>query len=139
MKSITLIKRHPSVQLAHLYEHLFVMRAKDLFFKKGLYKGLDYWITGTTFEQGGLVKVSYDLYSDAAIALEEDIQKNLLDLEDTTQISRALSQIVAEEPLVLQITNKQRLLKELGKLDNKPWLIDDEVDAIDTKNIRLRN
>lgn len=139
MRSVTLIKGHPSVQIAHLYEHLFVMRAKDLFFMKGLYKGLDYWITGTTFEQGGLVKVSYDLYSDAAIALEGDIQKILLDLENTTQISRALSQIVAEEPFVLRITNKQLLLKELSKLNNKPWVIDDEVEAIDTKNIRLRN
>src|SRR5690606_23107792 len=103
MKSVTLIKHHSSVQLAHLYEHLFAMQAKRLFLEKGLYKGLDYWISGKTFDQGGIVKVECDLYSAAAMRLEKSIREISLQIDNPPLIARALSQIVAEEAEILYI------------------------------------
>ncbi len=112
------------------------MEAKSLLYASGLYKGLDFWISGKTFDQGGLIKIECDLYSDSAISLEESIRGISLDLGKREKLNRALSQIVAEETEVLHIKDTQKLLDGLATLNQKPWL---EKTVVDTKNIRVRN
>lgn len=132
MKNTILIKNHKSVQLAHLYEHLFLMQLNEWLYSKGLFKWIDYHLNGSTFEEGSIVTVDFKAYSSKAIELMNDIEKIRIPI-DQDSITKALLQISAEEEYELCISDSQKLLKELMQLDENPWSHLDEVVFIDTK------
>lgn len=139
MRNLTLIKSHPNVQLAHLYEHLFVRQIDDYFYTHHLFEPVDYLSRGATYEQAGIVTVDIDFYSDAAWSRRDAVTDLHVDLgENTKNVSQALYQIEAEEPEQLYITDKQQVLDELTKLDSQPWQTLEDYTLFDTKGTRRR-
>ncbi len=139
MKSIVLIKSHPCVQLGHVYEHLFLRRINDFFYEQQLFKSLDYAAHGTTFEEGGVIIVEIELYSEEAQKYMSALEQLKISLdEDNENVSRALFQILAEESVQLRVTNKQTLIHELLKLDLTPWQSIDSFKLLDTRAIRKK-
>ncbi len=140
MKSIILTKSHPTIQLAHLYEHLFVGRINQFFYDKGLFKYLDYTVAGTTWDNGGIIIINCDLYSKAAINLIDDIVQLRIQHEDGHKnVSRALTQIVAEEAYTIYVSDSQIVLDELEMLNQQPWQNLDSFSTLDTKTIRQKS
>lgn len=140
MKNITLVKSHPSVQLGHLYEHLFMRYLNEFMYEKGLFKFLDYAATGTTFEESGVIIVSVDMYNEDACRFASDIQKLSVNLGSNPKehLVNALQQIVAEEPKTLQITDMNELVNALTVLDKQPWSNLDDITFVDTNSIRKK-
>ncbi len=140
MKNIVLIKQHPCVQLGHLYEHLFLRAVNEFFYRQGLYKALDYAAHGTTFEEGGVITVDIELYSDEAVAQTSAIEQLHIDFGDENKnVLLALYQIGAEEEWTVGITDGQKVLDELILLDQQRWQSIDELTVIDTRTIRRKN
>lgn len=140
MKNIILIKQHSCVQLGHLYEHLFLRRVNDFFYDKHLFKSLDYAAHGTTFDEGGIIVVDIELYTDEAQKWLTQIEQLSIDLsEDNENITIALLQITAEESDKLIITNKRKVVEELNVLNATPWRAIDDLDYIDSRTIRRKH
>lgn len=139
MKNIVIIKSHPCVQLAHLYEHLFVMAVKDYFYQNNLYKLSDYALNGTTYEQGGIIEINCELYSSKAMEIAENIMAIKIDFgKDNKNVTHALLQMTAEEQNKLYVTDKQLLLAELRTLDATTWRNVEALSFIDTKGHRRK-
>lgn len=140
MKSILLIKQHPTIQLGHLYEHLFMRRVNEYFYENRLFKYLDYYAQGTTYEQGGIITVDCELYSKDAKELGHHIKDLRMNFdEDNRNISTALYQIAAEESERLYISSKKEVLAELKRLDSESWKNIDEFTLLDTRGFRRKN
>lgn len=140
MKTIILIKQHPTVQLGHLYEHLYLRRVNDFFYEQGLFKLLDYAVHGITYEQGGVIAVECELYSDEAARLGHKIESLRIDLgSNNRNISTALHQITAEESEKLYISNPEKVIAELKRLDRDQWQRIDDFTTLDTQTIRRKN
>lgn len=132
MQKIILIKTHPSIQLAHLYEHLYCTRLKELFYEHGLYKYLDFAMSGTTFDHGGLVEIDIELYTPKAIALGSELQHQKIS-PDQTSISTTFTQILAEEEFPVNTTGLDNVSDTLLALDQLPWQHIDDFDVLDAK------
>ncbi len=135
MKRVVLIKQHPCVQLAHLYEHLFVTQVDELMYSHGLYKWLDYSARGTTYGRGGVIEIDFELYTPDAEKMMHEIEHLKVNTEGE-KVSRALAQLIAEESEKLYITDKGELLRKLDILSKEPWRNATEIGMIDTKAIR---
>ena len=132
MKSITLIKHHPCVQLAHLYEHLFLRRVNDFFYAKHLFKSLDYYAHGTTTEDGGVIIVEVGVYSSEAVKYLKELEKLSIEYgAENSNVSTALLQIIAEEPQILIVTNKSEVLAGIREIDDTPWQSIDKIHLIE--------
>ncbi len=137
MKNLTLIKQHPCVQLGHLYEHLFMRELNKFFYERNLFKHLDYAATGTTYEQGGIISVDVELYTEQTLVFEQELQHIPIDFGPHNQtVSLELARMSAEKEDKLYITDKQLVLSMLQELDNTPWLHIDTINQIDTTKIR---
>lgn len=120
-KNIILIKHSPSVQLGHLYEHLFVRSVNELLYKHGLFKSIDYSLEGTTFENG-IIRVSYEAYNNHSAKFLELIQNTRIDLgENNSRIMTALFQMLAEENQQIGTSDIAAVTSELEKLDEANW------------------
>lgn len=140
MKTVILIKQHPCVQIAHVYEHLFMQRLNEFLYENRLFKYLDYFAHGMTFEEGGMIVVECGLYTDEAITCLDDIKSLNINLgDDGSHVYHALMQITAEESYRLSGTNKQKIMEEVTRLDASPWQSADATSVIDTKSIRRRH
>ena len=137
MKNLLLVKSYSSVQVAHLYEHLFTRRVNDLFYKNSLFKMLDYALNGTTYDMGGIIIIDCELYNNRSIKYIDTIPQLHIDFgHDNENILTALQQIAAEEPTRLHATNLPAIIKALVGLDEQPWQQLDEFSTLDTKMIR---
>lgn len=137
MESIILIKQHKNIQLAHLYEHLFTFALNNFFYSKDVFRYLDYSANGTTYHQGGLIEIEIELYTEKARKYINDISGVKLDfgaLDD--EVMKALSQISAEEPKLLEIKDKNNVIFELMALDNVAWQDMNDVELINTREFR---
>lgn len=133
--NVTLIKRHPSAQLAHLYEHLYLAQIKQLFYTNGLFKYVDMALLGITWDAGALIQVEVNLYTPAARALSPQLSLLSIDMNNDA-ITTALLQIMAEEDAEIYIKDKVKIRPELKKLQGKPWQSIDTFDSFDAKNVR---
>lgn len=137
MRKLTLIKKHPNVQLGHLYEHLLASAIDSYFYSYHIFESIDYISRGTTYEQAGIIAIDIDFYTDAAWSHKDAITALGIDLgADNINVTHALYQIATEEPEHLYITDKQQVLDELAKLDDQPWVSPDDLTTLDTKGTR---
>ena len=95
MKRLALVKTSPEIQLGHLYEHIFCAHIHTLMRQHHLFPRLDYSVDGTTY-YGGIVHVDVELYTNAAIALTDQIIPLDITLNETT-IFTATKQLLAEK------------------------------------------
>ena len=135
MKNTILIKHHSSVQLAHLYEHLFLIKANELLNQRGLFKWVDFTLNGTTFEQGGVISVDFKTYNDMAADCLPDILKLRLEFDEPL-IAKALMQIHAEELYELKAGSLAVIKKQLGVIDSMEWQSLDELKIWNAKGIK---
>jgi hypothetical protein cdivTM_02983 len=139
-KYFTLIKHHPCAQLAHLYEHLFITTVTDYFYRHKQYKLLDYALNGSTYDSGVIV-ISAECYSKKSA----ELFKNLAMIKTSfgehpvyLPVSQALSQIVAEGPEKLFVSDTDMIIDELKKLDGQSWQDLDSIDLL-PKDIHKNN
>jgi len=138
MKNAILTKHHPSVQLAHLYEHLFVMRVNELLNQRGLFKWIDYTLNGTTYEQGGVITIDFRAYNDDAEAFLAEMMDIRLQF-DESQITKALMQLHAEEYYEFNQASRESIVKSLKDIDEMQWQSLDELTVLDTKDLKRKN
>lgn len=136
MKKLILIKTHSSVQFAHLYEHLYCTRIKELFHQHKLYKYVDYSLEGTTFDHGGLIEINIECYTPDAVTLAGKLSFQRVSLADE-DISKSLMQILAEEEAVINTSGMKKIKQALTALDSQPWQSVDEFEIFDAKSVRL--
>lgn len=137
MKVISLIKQHNCIQLGHLYEHLVMRTINEFFYSRGLYKALDYYAHGTTFDKSGIIFIDIGLYTTEAQALSHELENLKINISaDNTNIGLAVQQIIAEEPWQLVISNGRKVVQELKQLDEEPWKNIESLNFIDTTSTR---
>lgn len=123
MKHFTLVKHHPCTQLAHLYEHLFIATVADQLYRHGQYKLLDYALNGTTYDSGAII-ISAEYYNKASMELLKGFATMKADLGKAPchlPISRALSQITAEESEAIFVGDIAMIIDNLKMLSDQPW------------------
>jgi len=131
-----IVKQHTSVQLAHLYEHLFCSRVNKLLYQRGLFPYLDYSLIGRTYHQG-VVFIDLLSYTPKADKLSRQIDG--LDINTSEKsITLAMSQMLAEDEYVFESSGYDTLKKELEGLHAQVWQNLDDVDFIDVRNARIR-
>lgn len=135
MQQITLTKIHPNIQLGHLYEHLFCTQVKKLFYNHGLFKYLDYYLSGTVHEKGGIIEIEIEFYTAEALALVSQIPDLKISV-DPADISTAFTQLLAEEEVVIETNGLDSVTATLIELQTKPWQDMDDFGILDTKSIR---
>lgn len=108
-----------------------------LMYSRGLFKHLDYSAHGKTFDQGGVILIEVELYTDCALALEEEICNLAIDFGDyNSNVSTETARIAAEEPQKLYIQDASKTLEALNQLDQDPWQHIDEVTQLMAQNTR---
>ena len=130
MKHFTLAKYHPCAQLSHLCEHLFVATVADYLYCHEQYKLLDYALNGATYGSGVII-ISAKCYNKTSAELLQDLAAMKADFGEAPfylPTSRALSQIIAEEPEVIFIGDVDTIIGELRLLDDQPW---QELDSVE--------
>lgn len=138
MKNIILIKFCNNIQLAHLYEHLFIKSINDLFYSNGLLKFLDYSLSGTTYNNG-IIAVDCILYINDTKNLIAQIKLLQIDLGiNNNLVDIALNQIIAEESFKIHVTNKDKLLNSLIELDKTPWENIEKLEIFNMKTARVK-
>lgn len=136
MKYLVMTKQSASIQLGHMYEHLFSMRIDELFREHDLFPRLDYVTYGKMY-YGGVLAVEIELYTDKAIKLAPAIKQLELNC-DVKSVSIALSQLIAERETLYASKGFDKLVNALEELHEQPWIELDELGVIDAKQIRRR-
>lgn len=136
--TIKLLKNHPSVQLAHLYEHLFSISIKSHMYRLGLFRYVDFSLHCTTFEQGGLIEVDLDLHAPRAKRQGAKIPELPVDLNDNT-VGMALLQLLAEEKSPVYIKSLVTAKKALKELAAQPWQSIQELEVFEARTAHLRS
>jgi hypothetical protein len=136
MKRLILIKQSPTIQLGHLYEHVFSAHVDTFLYEHHLFPRLDYSLTGKMYH-GGIVYIDIDLYTDAAIVLSDSLPTLAIELSEET-ISIAATQILAEKEEPIGGTGYDSVKQALEDIHKQPWQNIDEVELVDTKSIRKK-
>jgi hypothetical protein len=135
MKRVLLIKTSNEIQLAHLYEHLYLMAVVEFFKAHGLFDYLDYWFSGKTYH-GGFIYLNIHLYSPAAEQLAGELS-GLNPSFEQEAIEGAAVQIVAEKQHRLG-GDLELLEVALADLHNQPWQTMNELTLLDARRRRSR-
>ena len=122
MRHFTLIKYHPCVQLAHLYEHLVTMAVNQRLYTQNAFKYLDYSVNSAT-NRDGLITVDVEVYTTQPDRLTPTFfQDTSINLSvSSRELPIALQQIIAEEPYRLYIADTDDVLRELTALHRQHW------------------
>lgn len=136
MKQIVLIKQSNSIQLAHLYEHIFCTQVDALFYDNGLFPHLDYKLTGRAYQRG-VVYISVQSYTEEAETLASRISTLETPLNQDA-ISTAASQLIAEKEYAFDGQGYDAVKQTLEELDVQPWQNLDTTDIIDTIKVRRK-
>lgn len=137
MKQLILLKQSTSIQIAHLYEHLFCSQLDTFLREHSLYQGLDYCIIGKTY-YGGVIYVQIELYTDQAIQLAKELPRVAI-RTDLDSILVATNQILAEKQEPIVMTSHDVVIKDLQHLQAQSWQEIDQIKQIDTKSVRRRS
>jgi len=135
MKRLILIKQSNSVDLAHLYEHIFCMRIEKFFSEKHLFPYLDYSLVGKTYR--GVVYIDLELYTEVAITLANELSSLSITFNEET-FTTAATQLLAEEEEPLASTGYENVKQALEELQKRPWQNIDDIEFIDAKKIRKK-
>lgn len=139
MKNIVIIKQSSSVQLGHLYEHLFIHSVNKFFYEKGLFKSIDYGVSGAVYENG-LIIIDLSAYNDKAYSLLDEVRALHIDFQlSDDMVIKSLYQISAEESYRLCIPDSSKLVPALILLDKKRWDSLDSISSINTRSMRRQN
>ena len=130
MKKIILYKLTPSVQIGHLYEHLFCTRLAEHFRHEGLFSYLDYYINAKTYHSG-FIRLELDLYTPEALQNEICLRSLPVPLTDDT-VSGALLQIMAEKQADIKEFDEESVLSTLRAYSTQPWKPLEEIVIDDT-------
>lgn len=134
MKQLILFKQSKSIQLGHLYEHIFYAHIISFFRKNHLYQRLDYSLSGETYHHG-VIFIIIELYTKAAVELSNYVPE--LNVEfNQTNISIAATQLLAEKERPFGGAGLESVQHALQTLHTQPWQSIDEIRIIDTKTIR---
>ncbi len=136
MKNLTIIKQYSNIQSAHVYEHLFSRAVNELFFAHGLYKGLDYFLRGTTYTYSGLITVDIDAYTPDAIEVLSKVPKLSVDTS-LERLSTALTQVIVENDKLLEVSDMDAVRRALIEIDEQGWVSLDDYEAFDEEDAEL--
>lgn len=136
MKRLILIKQSNSVDLAHLYEHIFCMHIEELFYNEHLFQYLDYSLVGKTYH-GSVVYIDLELYTEDAITLANKVSTLPITLNEKVLLT-AMTQLLAEEEEPLGSTGYDNVKRALEALHEQPWKNVDDIELVDAKNIRKK-
>lgn len=133
MNHFSLVKYHPCVQLAHLYEHLFITTVTEYLYHHGQYKLLDYALNGETHTSGVLL-IQGECYNTEVSTLLENIATMPADLNSGSPgnlpVVKAMSQLLAESANDLYIGSPDEIISELALLNSMPWKPLDTIDLL---------
>lgn len=139
MKRFIFAKYHPCVQLAHLYEHLFVDAVSEALYQRKQYKFLDYAINGAAYESGVII-ISAEAYTAAAQQFLErltTVKANLgKEASGYMPVARALSQLLAEESEALFVDDTEAIIHELRQLDGELWQNLDDLQQLPPQTLK---
>lgn len=136
MKRLILIKQSPAIQLGHLYEHIFCAHVDTFFYERHLFAYLDYSLKGKMY-YGGVIYIDVELYTNAAIALSNQLPTLAVELNEET-VSIATAQILAEKEEPIGGKGYNNVKRALEDLHRQPWQNIDDVVLVDTKSIRKK-
>ena len=136
MKKYILLKPSLSIQLAHLYEHLFYMHLIKLLREKGLYLYSDYNFYGRTYYKG-LIYIELEVFCESKLDFNKILQDLHIDFTEDN-IAICISQIVAEKQSTLRGSSIEVLTNFLKKLHNEKWIKIDDYGIIDSKDNRQK-
>lgn len=101
---------------------------------------MDYALSGATFDEGGIIVIDCELYSEQAQQFVDDLDKIRIELgENNNLVYIALLQIAAEEKFKLHASSEKDIIDGLKKLDENKWCHIDDFDLLDTKYIRRKS
>ena len=133
MNHFSLVKYHSCVQLAHLYEHLFVNTVTEYLYHHSQYKLLDYALNGETHTSGVLL-IQGECYNTKVSTLLENIATMPADLNGgnpgNLPVAKAMSQLLAESANDLYIGDPDEIISELALLNSMPWKPLDTIDLL---------
>lgn len=137
MKKYIFLKQSPSIQLAHLYEHIVCIKLGMILQDKKMYLYSDYSLSAKTY-YGGMICIEYTQFKNNYHVNFKRILSNLeINFkEDITNI--AISQIVIEKKSLLHSNGYDSVILELTKLHNKRWLDIDNFEFYNAKEIRRK-
>lgn len=101
-------------------------------YRHGQYKLLDYALNGATYDSGVII-ISAECYAKTSAKLLQELAMMKTDFGKAPfylPISRALSQIIAEEPEAIFIGDVDTIIGELRLLDDQPWQDLDSVELL---------
>jgi len=136
MKQLILIKLSNTIQLAHLYEHIFCRHIDSFFYEHNLFPHLDYSLVGRTFYKG-VIYINLELYTDSAISLAVQISSLTIKLNKTI-ISTAASQLLAEKEEPYSSLGYDKVKQALNNLQKQPWQNVDNIELIDIQGVRRK-
>lgn len=137
MKSITLFKKTPNIQLGHLYEHIFCDVITKYLFDKGVFASIDYILDAKTYH-GGIIVIELACYTAQAMQHIDKI-KSLKPAMSEEILNTAWDQLESEKQMLFGHSGSEMILKGLRELDEKQWSTFDELDVIDVNDLRRQN
>jgi len=138
MKQYIILKKSPSIQLAHLYEHIFCMQINRILRDKKMYLYSDYNLIGKTYH-GGLIYIEYSQYAkNCHINIKKIISNLKIDFK-TNITDIGISQLIAEKESLIWANNYDGVIAELNKLHKESWIDIDNFGIINAKEIRRKS
>lgn len=136
MKQLILVKQSNSIQLAHLYEHLFCASVDTWFYRQHMFQHLDYFLVGRTY-YNGIVYIDLTLHTDSATRAANQV--SALDIRlDNEAIGIAASQLIAEKEEPFSGKGIDAVRQALEELHHRPWQPLDDVGVIDPISVRRK-
>lgn len=126
------IKRHNSVQIAHLYGNIVYSRINELFYIDGLCPFVDYTLVRHDFSQG-IIHLDLELHTEQAIELADEILTLDINVEHKILI-QSLSQLIAQNEQPLNSIRYRAMKVELEKIHAQPWQDIDDAKLTDAAN-----
>lgn len=137
MKRYILVKKSPSIQLAHLYEHIFCMQVNKILLSKKLYLHADYDFTGKTYH-GGLIHFELTQYTNKIKNVYKLLSKIPIDFDPHT-VNLAINQLVAEMETGFKNDGYDNMIVEIKNLHNELWIKLDNFNLLDVKDFRQQS
>lgn len=140
MQHYIFVKKSPSVQLGHLYEHAIYMSLVDLLSSKKLYEYVDYVLIAKTYH-GGLIYLELQAHTKAA-GISSRLLHNIDLTLDETRFEVIRSQVSAELSQEIKIKDIHKTIEQIQRLHAQKWQLLDEFteldattdEAVDTKS-----
>lgn len=132
-----LVKQYPSAELAHLYKILYCKSIDAFLQTHGVYRYLDYSLAGITHYKGGLILIEIIFYSEKATKYTDEIKYLAIDIDETS-IGLGIAQIAAKTKTLLGSSGLKEITHALEMLHHQPWQDIDELDAINTRSIKMK-